>query len=232
MLYRITYRLLWLIVRALLALLGGLRVEGAKNVPKHGPLIVMPNHFSDSDPVVLGAAMPRYAYYMAKSELFTIPLLGPLIRFLRGFPVRRGAPDRTALRYAEQRLESGEAVVIFPEGQLSQTGRLQPLHPGIVLIAVRSGAPVLPVALIGSNRLLPYGKLIPRHAGQRLIVRFGRPIPIEELTGGLTGRAALEHGVDYLTRALKGLLGEAVDDAPTEVSSRPAADDLTTCPAE
>jgi len=210
----------------MLALLGGLRVEGAKNVPKQGPLIIMPNHFSDCDPVILGTATRPGIYFMAKSELFTIPILGPFIRFLRAFPVRRGEADRAALRYAERLLEAGETVVIFPEGQLSQNGTLQPLNPGVVLIALRSGAPILPVALIGTNRLLPYGKLIPRHAGRRIIVRFGQLVSIKELTGGRTGRAALEHGVEYLTNTLKTLLGEPTQE-PAEPPVHPSA--ATSC---
>jgi 1-acyl-sn-glycerol-3-phosphate acyltransferase len=210
MLYYLLRPLFRAIARLVIALLGGLHIEGIENVPKSGPLLVTPNHNSDCDPIVVGVTLPRLAYYMAKSELFSIPVLGPLIRAMRGFPVRRGTADRTALRHAESLLKVGEAVVVFPEGQLSVTGRLQPLNPGVVMMAMHCGAPILPVALIGTSRLLPYGKLIPRPARQRIVVRFGQPISIEVLTGGLKGREGLEQGIERLTQTLASLIGDPV----------------------
>lgn len=219
MLYTLVVALLKLIARLLIAVGRGMRVEGRENVPDQGPILVTPNHISDSDPALVGMTLPRPAYFMAKSELFAVPVFGPLLRFLRGFPVKRGQPDRSALRKAEELLKASEALVVFPEGQLSETGALQPLNPGVVLIAMRSGAPVLPVGLIGTDALLPYGKLIPKPAGRRIVVRYGRPIPVEELTGGLSGKAGLQRGVEVLSAALAELTAQPAHQLPPVTSA-------------
>lgn len=194
---------------------GGLDVQGLGNVPRTGALIVAPNHLSDCDPFAVGVALPRPTYFMAKSELFDIPVIGRFISLLHGFPVRRGKPDRHALHKAEDILKSGEALVIFPEGKLSETGLLDELNPGVIMIAMRTGAPILPVGLVGTNRLVPYGELRPRRIEQPVEVRFGCPIPMDELTGGQSGRAGLEHGLVVLEKAIRGLTGrenETCDD--------------------
>src|SRR5437016_2465489 len=102
MLYTLVMAILKVIARAILALFGGLRVEGIENIPQRGPILVTPNHISDSDPAFIALTLPRAAYFMAKSELFAVPVVGALLRFLRGFPVRRGEPDRGALRRSEE----------------------------------------------------------------------------------------------------------------------------------
>jgi len=141
------------LLRTLLRLLTGYKVEGVEHVPPQGPLLVVSNHLHNADPVLVAVAIPRPLHYMAKKELFAIPVLRRLITYFGAFPVDRGKADRNAIRLADARLAEGFAVGMFPEGTRSVTGTMQPAHPGIALLALRSGAPVLPVAVIGSERL-------------------------------------------------------------------------------
>ena len=156
-----------------LFLLGPVKIEGRRNVPRTGAVLVISNHLSDSDPAVLGHALPRPAHYMAKSELFAMPVLSTIIRVLQAFPVNRGSPDRAAIRRTVDLLEKGEAVVVFPEGQLSEDGNLQPLMPGVAMIAARSEVTILPVGLKGTAKIIPYGSVWPRPAFGGVTVTFG-----------------------------------------------------------
>jgi 1-acyl-sn-glycerol-3-phosphate acyltransferase len=178
--------------------MGGIRFEGREHVPLTGGVLITPNHISDADPPTVGIALPRPCYVMAKEELFKPPILGALIRWLHGFPVKRYSADRTALRMAEKLLEQGEAVVIFPEGKLSEDGALQELLPGALLIAHRANVPIVPTIMDGTDRLMPYGKVIPRPAHRRIIVRFGPAVTVAELTGGAKGGEALKRGAARL----------------------------------
>lgn len=157
-----------------LFLLGPVRVRGKRNVPKQGGLLIVANHLSDCDPAVLGYALPRGAHYMAKRELFSIPILSTIIRVLNAFPVDRGSPDRAAIRKTVDLLKAGDAVVIFPEGQLSETGKLQPLLPGVAMIVVRSGALVVCAGLTGTPRIIPFGSVWPRPAFGGVSLDFGQ----------------------------------------------------------
>jgi 1-acyl-sn-glycerol-3-phosphate acyltransferase len=134
----------------------------------------MANHISDIDVVAIQLACPRRVYFMAKEELFDIPFIGWFIGWLGAFPVKRGAPDRKAIKKAVELLKKGCAVALFPEGGLSQTGELQPLLPGAALIAQLGEVPVICCGVKNTNRILPYGKLIPRPAFSWITVRWGK----------------------------------------------------------
>lgn len=162
-----------------LTIFGPVRVEGRKNVPLKGGLLVLANHISDADPPAVGHALPRAAYFMAKSELFKIPILGPLIRAYHAFPVNRGAPDRSAIRKTVDLLQKGEAVIMFPEGECSETGELLPILPGAALIIRTAGVKAICAGVRGTARILPYGKLIPRPAFGGVSVTFGEPREFE-----------------------------------------------------
>jgi 1-acyl-sn-glycerol-3-phosphate acyltransferase len=172
------------LVKLIFWLCGGLVVTGQENVPLTGRLLVCPNHISDSDPPAVLATLPRGDFAtMAKEELFRIPILGWMLRVYGTFPVARGTADRKALRQAEEVLESERALLIFPEGQLSEDGALLKMQSGPALLALRTGSPILPVGLIGTNKVLPYAKLIPRHASKPAQVRYGTPISMNEFAG-------------------------------------------------
>lgn len=122
-------------------------VRGEANLPMSGGLVLVANHTSYWDPVVVGCAINRRVNFMAKAELFDNQLLNPVIRALGTFPVRRGGTDRAAIRKALALLEEGQIVGVFPEGTRSQNGELQKPHLGAAMLALKTGVPILPVAI-------------------------------------------------------------------------------------
>ena len=141
---------------------GGLDVHGSENVPPHGPLIVACNHASHLDPMILGAAFDRELHFMARRTLFDVPGFAWLIRNNNAFPLDRDGDSREALRVFGERLDMGNAVVMFPEGTRSPDGALQEMKPGIGMLAVRNQAPVLPVYVWGSYQSWSRGRSFPR----------------------------------------------------------------------
>ena len=151
------------------------RTRGNGNVPMDGPLVVVANHGSHLDPPLLGHALGRPVAFMAKAELFSIPLLGRLIRACGAYPVKRGASDREAIRTATARLQEGWAIGVFLDGTRQENGRVNQPMPGAALLAARSGAALLPVAILNSHRALGVGRSRPRLV--RLEMRIGIPVP-------------------------------------------------------
>lgn len=151
-----------------------LKVTGIENLPASGGYIIASNHVSLWDPPVLASPVIRNIHYMAKQELFEIPLFAAIIRAVGTFPVKRGTADRNAIRTAISLLKAGEVVGIFPEGTRSKTGKLQKAEPGLELIAARAGVPVIPVALIGTNCVFHHGCLLPQFS-----VHFGAPLYVK-----------------------------------------------------
>ena len=165
----------WLVVWPLFRLLFRGRTAGGANVPMDGALVVVANHGSHIDPPLLGHALGRPVAFMAKAELFRVPLLGRLIRSCGAYPVSRGAGDRQAIRTAGERLAQGWATGVFLDGTRQANGRVNTPLAGAALLAARAGAPLLPVAIVNSHRALgPHGaplRLVPVH------IRIGTPIP-------------------------------------------------------
>jgi len=181
MFYRlVAYPITKVLLAVLLFLFGPVRISGKNNVPKRGGILIVANHLSDCDPAVIGYALPRGAHYMAKRELFSIPILSTIIRVMQAFAVDRGTADRSAIRKTVELLQMGEAVVIFPEGQLSETGELQPLMPGVAMIVARSKVPVVCVGLRGTTRIIPFKKVWPRPAFGGVSARIGEPKSFDE----------------------------------------------------
>ena len=149
--------------------------QGLEHVPMQGPLVVAANHGSHLDPPLLGHALGRPVAFMAKAELFAIPLLGRVIRACGAYPVRRGASDREAIRTATAKLEEGWATGVFLDGTRQSNGRVNDPLPGAALLSARSGAPLLPVAIVNSHRALGSGRRWPRLVPLQL--RVGAPIP-------------------------------------------------------
>lgn len=188
---------------SLLKLLGRLKVVGRQHVPKTGGVLLAANHTSYADPPIVGVSAPRMIHYMAKSELFTVPVMGKLIPRVGAFPVRRGTADRQALRTAHELLTGGEAVVIFYEGGRSPDGRLQPPELGPALIALRAGVPIVPTAVINADVLLPpHGKKL--HRAQVTVI-FGEPLTFPHLTGK-ADRVALQEVALTTARAVAELM--------------------------
>src|SRR5262245_29248054 len=148
--------------------------RGAHHVPRQGPLLMVSNHSSVLDPPLVGCMTPRKMAYMAKAELFYIPVLGPLIARVNARPVRREGNDSAALRTALRLLEAGEALLVFPEGTRGPEGTLRSAKAGAGMLAVASGATVVPVYISGSGRAWPRGARFPRPA--KVKVTFGPPM--------------------------------------------------------
>lgn len=144
-----------------------LKIEGRDNVPAGGGVIIAPNHKSMADPPLAGASIRRPIHFMAKIELFQVPVLGFLIRHTNAFPVKRGRVDISAFRNALRLLGEGEPVLVFPEGTRSRDGSFLPARSGIGMLACKSQCPVIPVRIMNSDMLF---KL------KRLRVLIGKPI--------------------------------------------------------
>lgn len=164
----------WSVVSPMLSLYFRGRVYGAEQVPNAGPLIVVANHASDFDPPLLSAAVRRPVSYMAKEELFKVPVLSRVIRLYGAYPVKRGSADRSAIREALKQLDQGWAVGIFLQGTRTPDGRIPEPKIGAALIAAKAQVPLLPVSLWGTQRILKKGSPIPRPAA--LTIRIGTPI--------------------------------------------------------
>ncbi len=156
-----------------------LRVRGWRSVPRNGPLIVLSNHLSNTDPVIVQYSSPRLINFMARRDLFRLPVIGWLTNWWRAFPVTQSSPDREALKRAIHLLEKGHAVGVFPEGRLSPDGRLLPLSRGVALLVRRTGATCVCVGLRGTEGVMPYPKMTPQWSGRPTSVQWGLPRTFE-----------------------------------------------------
>ena len=168
------YAILKPLAVALMRLYFRIEARGAEHVPLVGPVLLVANHVSLLDPPIIGGMSRRPLSFMAKEELFRVPLFGWLIRNLNARPVRRDNADPRALKDALKVLHAGEALLVFPEGTRGPEGAVREAKPGAGLLAVMSGAAVVPVYIQGTGRALPRGRLWPRPA--KVIVRFGPPL--------------------------------------------------------
>ncbi|WP_417899993.1 lysophospholipid acyltransferase family protein [Bacillus haimaensis] len=157
------------IVSVVLKPLYRIKVVGGENIPKEGPVLLCSNHIDNLDPPVVGITSPRTVHFMAKEEVFRVPILKTLLPKLHAFPVKRGMSDREALRTAIKVLKEGHLLGLFPEGTRSKTGELQKGLAGAGFFALRSEAVVVPCAIIG-----------PYKAFQPLKVVYGKPIDFTE----------------------------------------------------
>ncbi|MBA4603705.1 lysophospholipid acyltransferase family protein [Thermoactinomyces mirandus] len=194
------YRFIRVIARFLMKLLFLYKTTGTEHIPEKGPVVLCCNHISNLDPPLLAVSIERKVHFMAKAELFRIPVLGSLIQRLGAFPVKRGAGDRQALKKAIQLLKDGHTVGIFPEGTRSKTGEMGPFHFGAALIALKGKAPIVPVAICGSFRLFRPIRIV-----------FGSPIDVapflQEKVGTATAKQVTELVVNEI-RSLKEQTGE------------------------
>ena len=169
------------VLRLAAACLTRVKVEGVANIPESGPALVICNHCSNADGMVLMAyvipAMGRPMRWLGKEEALRWPLFGWGMRHNGVLGVRRGAGDLEAFKLARDVLHGGNVLTIFPEGTRSPTGALAEAKEGATLLAVRSGTPIVPIAIAGSQRFWPKGKLLPR-PGRRMSVTVGEPFKL------------------------------------------------------
>lgn len=156
----------------------GCRMSGAGHLPLTGPVIVAVNHKALIDPVIAGMVCDRPLRFMAKKELFENAALRALIVSLGAFPIDRGAGDRAALTRSLEILAGGEVLLMFPEGHRQRDDAVHEFMPGVGMLALRSGAPVVPLAMDGTQRMMRDGRL-------RLTVlraAMGPPLDLSDLT--------------------------------------------------
>jgi len=174
MFYRFARAVIWLFLK----IFNRWEVEGRENLPADGPVVLVANHVSLWDPPVLGCSIDRKVHFIAKDELFKIPIIGIIFPLTECFPVKRGKVDRNALRIAADYLEKGEVLGVFPEGTRNKSSSvLLPFQPGAAMFAVRSSAPIVPVGLIGTRSTFPLS------IRGNLRVRIGKPLVYPELYG-------------------------------------------------
>lgn len=189
----------------------GLKIEGREKVPMQGPVVLASNHMSFLDPIAMGVACPRPVSYISRDDVFKYPILSWLLPRLYVIPVARGAGDLGAIKAAIRILKEGMAFGIFPEGRRSRTGAIEPFKTGAAAIALRTGATVVPAAIIGSDKAWPVGSS-PR-LRRRIKVIFGDPIV---LPAGKADHQTMEEVTQRLEAAVTALLPPEYARKPTD----------------
>ncbi|MEW6557953.1 MAG: lysophospholipid acyltransferase family protein [Elusimicrobiota bacterium] len=164
------YWLGWLAFKLIFTTLYRRQTSGLNNLPQAGPYILAANHLSYADPPLVGTCIRKQIYFIAKKQLFKIPILGWLIKHTNAFPVDRDAVDISALKSALKILQNGNILLIFPEGTRYKPGKTRKLKNGAAMLAIATNLPVIPVAVINSDNLFKF---------RRLKVKFGTPLKFD-----------------------------------------------------
>lgn len=200
------WRSLQVVCRIVAAVAFDLKVYGRRHVPRDGGVLLLTNHQSYLDPVLLAVHLDRPVSYLAKSELFAVPGLAWLIRSLHAFPVRQGGREVGPMKESIRLLQSGRVLNIFPEGERSFDGRLLPFQPGAALVIRRARVPVVPIVIDRSYRAWPRGQLIFGRSPVRVLV--GPPMQLHELDAKRIA-ATVERTFAEMMLRLRGDAGEA-----------------------
>src|SRR5680860_1922365 len=194
------YRIVHAVIAPVVKTIFRMRITGLENLPKDGPIVLASNHVTNADPVFVGVACPRMVHFMAKAEIWKVPLLGRLVSRVGAFPVRRGGADREAVRTALRILKGGAVMGMFPEGRRQKLGKLGQPQPGVGLFSLSEGVTTIPVALKGTNRILcDWRSPLPR-----VDVHFGPPV--KAALKDLTRRERNSEFSHAIMRALAELL--------------------------
>jgi len=213
----VTYwAVVWFIRLCMRVYVRGWTVEGYENVPKTGGAILVSNHLNNADPCIIPGVFKRRMITMAKKEMFKWPVINLLFRFIGAFPVDRQGADLGALREAQSVLHDGILLLMFPEGTRSRDRRLHKGFPGTALIAYRTGAPIIPVAIWGTEHLKWPFLFIKPLMHPRVHVRIGKPFyppKAERITSEQAKSATddlMRHIAELLPEEYRGEYREAV----------------------
>lgn len=192
------YNIARFICRIILAVLRRWEVHGRDKLPQSGGVLIVSNHASFWDPVIIGCTFQRKVSYMAKEELYKInPIFTWIIKQLQTFPVKRGQMDLSAVRYSLEHLKTGNMIGLFPEGTRSKSGDLQEARNGAAMLAVKAGVQIQPVGIIGSKG---WGKVV---------VNVGDPIDMSAYSGVKVSKEVLQEVSDLFMKEIRNLLNEA-----------------------
>ena len=180
------------LVKVILKPLYRFEVIGKENIPETGAVLVCSNHIDNLDPPVVGMTFPRPVHFMAKEELFNVPVLGGILKNVRAFPVKRGMSDREALRKGINVLKEGNVLGLFPEGTRSKDGKLGKGLAGAGFFALRTQANVIPCAIIGPYKLFGKVKIV-----------YGPPVNMESLRAE---KASAEYVTEQIMDSIQQLL--------------------------
>ncbi len=183
------------------------RVVGKHNIPKSGPFLLAPIHRSNIDTPLAAAVTSRRMRFMGKDTIWKVKPIGWIISSLGAFPVTRGSADREALKRCIAVLESGEPLVLFPEGTRQSGPLVQPLFDGAAYVAVKAGVPIIPVGIGGSEGVMPKGSkmIYPR----KCVLVVGEPIVAQTDEAGRIPRSAVKDVTEQLSVDLQRLFDEA-----------------------
>ena len=186
----------------------GATLEGVEHIPRTGAFIVVANHCSNFDPPIVGWAVGntvgRLIHFMAKSEVRQWPIIGWLATQSGVYFVRRGEGDRAAQRFSLEALADGRPIAVFPEGTRSRDGHLKVGKAGAAFLAMRSGVPLLPVAIRGSHRIFPGRSRWPHPT--KIVIRIGEPFLLPHLPDGRLDRSAMADGTERIMSTIESLL--------------------------
>lgn len=204
--------ILYRVVRALIAgfcrIYWRMSIEGREHVPAHGPFVLAPVHRSNVDFAIASAVTKRRMRFMGKDSLFKVKPFAAFISALGAYPVHRGAADREALRRTMEMIEGGEPVVIFPEGTRQSGPEVQPLFEGAAYVATRTGVPIIPVGIGGSEKAMPKGSKLLYPAKVSVVIGPAlHPTPSED--GKRTSRRAIHELTEQLHTEIQKLFDQA-----------------------
>ncbi|NPA16135.1 MAG: 1-acyl-sn-glycerol-3-phosphate acyltransferase [Aquificae bacterium] len=170
---------LWFKIRPVFRKLLRIEVEGIENIPLEKGCILASNHRSNLDPFVLNTISPRPILFMAKQELFGVPLLGWLIKKAGAIPVKRNRRDISALKRAIELAKMGQCIGIFPEGTRAKPGQFRKPQSGVGLLVSKTEAQVIPVRIEGTDIIYPVGSKLPKIGKSPITVKIGKPLDID-----------------------------------------------------
>ncbi|WP_426453538.1 lysophospholipid acyltransferase family protein [Paenibacillus sp. S-38] len=185
------YRFFRSLFRVIFRILFRLRAEGMENIPRSGPVILCANHTSNGDPPLLGCLMERKVHYMAKAELFEVPVLSYILPRIAAFPVKRGGVSKESIRLSLDLLKEGNVLGIFPEGTRSNAGGMG--KKGAASLALKSGATVIPAAIVGGYKVFRPMKVV-----------YGPPVDLSEFAG--SGSEGLEQATEKIMTTIRAMV--------------------------